>query len=83
MSTETGSPAASGESTEGSWDLSDLIDLESAGLEAAGSLTGDDSLKNEGKVDRAAGETKQKVGDAASKVGDAVGGIADRLKRKD
>ena len=50
--------------------------------EAAGSLTGDDSLKNEGKVDRAAGETKQKVGDAASKVGDAVGGIADRLKRK-
>jgi len=51
--------------------------------EAAGSLTGDDSLKNEGKVDRAAGETKQKVGDAASKVGDAVGGIADRLKRKD
>ena len=51
--------------------------------EAAGSLTGDDSLKNEGKVDRAAGGTKQKVGDAASKVGDAVGGIADRLKRKD
>jgi uncharacterized protein YjbJ (UPF0337 family) len=50
--------------------------------EAAGSLTGDDSLKNEGKVDRAAGGAKQKVGDAADKVGDAVGGIADRLKRK-
>jgi uncharacterized protein YjbJ (UPF0337 family) len=48
--------------------------------EAAGSLTGDDSLKNEGKVDRAAGETKQKVGDAADKVGDAISGAADKVK---
>lgn len=51
--------------------------------EAAGSLTGDDSLKNEGKVDRAAGETKQKVGEAADKVGDAVGKVADKVKGKD
>ncbi len=36
--------------------------------EAAGSLTGDDSLKNEGKVDRASGSVKDKVGDAADKV---------------
>jgi len=43
--------------------------------EAAGDLTGDKELKNEGKVDRASGKTK-----------DAVGGIADKAKnvlRKD
>ena len=31
--------------------------------EAAGDLTGDQSLKNEGKVDRAAGKVKDEVGD--------------------
>jgi uncharacterized protein YjbJ (UPF0337 family) len=40
--------------------------------EAAGSITGDDSLKNEGKVDRAAGSVKDKVGDAADKAKDVV-----------
>jgi uncharacterized protein YjbJ (UPF0337 family) len=40
--------------------------------EAAGSLSGDDSLKNEGKVDRATGNVKDKVGDAGDKVKDAV-----------
>ena len=43
--------------------------------EAAGDLTGNQDLKNEGKVDRASGKTK-----------DAVGGIADKAKdllRKD
>jgi uncharacterized protein YjbJ (UPF0337 family) len=40
--------------------------------EAAGSLSGDDSLKNEGKVDRATGSVKDKVGDAGDKVKDAV-----------
>jgi uncharacterized protein YjbJ (UPF0337 family) len=40
--------------------------------EAAGSLTGDDSLKNEGKVDRATGDVKDKVGDAGDKVKDVV-----------
>ena len=49
--------------------------------EAAGSLTGDDSLKNEGKVDRAAGEGKQKLGDATDKVGDAISGAADKAKK--
>lgn len=37
--------------------------------EAAGDLTNDDSLKNEGKVDQATGSVK-----------DAVGGIADKVK---
>ena len=39
--------------------------------EAAGDLTGDKDLKNEGKVDRAAGSVKDKVGDIADKVKDA------------
>jgi uncharacterized protein YjbJ (UPF0337 family) len=40
--------------------------------EAAGSLTGDDSLKNEGKVDKASGKVKDAVGGASDKVKDAV-----------
>jgi uncharacterized protein YjbJ (UPF0337 family) len=40
--------------------------------EAAGSLTGDDDLKNEGKVDRASGTVKDKVGDASDKLKDVV-----------
>jgi uncharacterized protein YjbJ (UPF0337 family) len=40
--------------------------------EAGGDLTGDRSLKNEGKVDRASGGIKDKVGDAADKVKDVV-----------
>lgn len=40
--------------------------------EAAGALTGDDSLKNEGKVDQAAGTVKDAVGGAADKVKDVV-----------
>jgi uncharacterized protein YjbJ (UPF0337 family) len=40
--------------------------------EAAGALTGDDSLKNEGKVDQATGTVKDAVGDAADKVKDVV-----------
>ena len=38
--------------------------------EAAGDLTGDQDLKNEGKVDKAAGSVKETVGDMADKVKD-------------
>ena len=41
--------------------------------EAAGDLTGDRELKNEGKVDRATGKTKDAVGDVGEKVKDVVG----------
>jgi uncharacterized protein YjbJ (UPF0337 family) len=41
--------------------------------EAAGDLTDDQDLKNEGKVDRASGTVKDKVGDAADKAKDALG----------
>jgi uncharacterized protein YjbJ (UPF0337 family) len=47
-------------------------DLKGRAKEAAGALTDDDSLKNEGKVDRASGTVKDKVGDAADKVKDAL-----------
>ena len=40
--------------------------------EAGGALTGDDSLKNEGKVDQASGTVKDKVGDASDKIKDVV-----------
>jgi uncharacterized protein YjbJ (UPF0337 family) len=40
--------------------------------EAGGDLTGNEDLKNEGKVDRASGAIKDKVGDAADKVKDLL-----------
>ncbi|MDQ3630924.1 MAG: CsbD family protein [Actinomycetota bacterium] len=40
--------------------------------EATGTLTGDDDLKNEGKVDQASGTVKDKVGDAADKAKDVL-----------
>jgi len=47
-------------------------DLKGRTKEAAGSLTNDKSLKNEGKVDRASGKVKDAVGGTADKVKDAV-----------
>ena len=42
--------------------------------EAAGSLTGDDDLKNEGKVDRASSSIKEKAEDAVDSVKDKITG---------
>jgi uncharacterized protein YjbJ (UPF0337 family) len=42
--------------------------------EAAGSLTGDDDLKNEGKSDRAKASVKDKVDKAAEKIKGAFDG---------
>ena len=39
---------------------------------AAGDLTDDKSLKNEGRVDEASGKVKDKVGGAADKVKDTI-----------
>jgi uncharacterized protein YjbJ (UPF0337 family) len=44
---------------------------------AAGELTDDESLKNEGRVDRASGSVKDAVGGAADKVKDAIRGDKD------
>jgi uncharacterized protein YjbJ (UPF0337 family) len=40
--------------------------------EAAGDLTDDDDLENEGKIDRAGGAVKDKIDKATDKVKDAV-----------
>jgi uncharacterized protein YjbJ (UPF0337 family) len=40
--------------------------------EAGGALTGDDSLKNEGKVDQGVGSVKDAVGSVGDKVKDLV-----------
>jgi len=42
--------------------------------EAAGSLTGDDKLKNEGKADRAASSVKEKAENAVDSVKDKITG---------
>ena len=47
-------------------------DLKGRAKEAGGALTGDDSLKNEGKVDQATGTVTDKVGDASDKIKDVV-----------
>ena len=47
-------------------------DLKGRVKEAGGDLTDDDSLKNEGKIDRATGTVKDKVGDAADKAKDVL-----------
>jgi uncharacterized protein YjbJ (UPF0337 family) len=46
--------------------------------EAAGDLTGDKDLKKEGRVERTAGEAKEKVGDAVDAVKDKVKDVLDR-----
>ena len=48
--------------------------------EAAGDLTGNDDLKNEGKADRIGGEVKEKVTDAVDKVKDKVDDVVHRDK---
>lgn len=40
--------------------------------EAAGDLTDDKSLKNEGKVDKATGDVKDKVGDVSDSIKDKL-----------
>ena len=49
-----------------------LDDAKGRVKEAAGDLTNDHSLKNEGKVDKATGNVKDAVGDAGDKVKDVV-----------
>jgi uncharacterized protein YjbJ (UPF0337 family) len=48
--------------------------------EAVGSLTGDKDLQSEGKVDRRAGETKEKLGHANEKINDIVDKADDKVE---
>jgi uncharacterized protein YjbJ (UPF0337 family) len=47
-------------------------DLKGRIKQAGGDLTGDQDLKNEGKVDQATGTVKDKIGDAGDAVKDVL-----------
>ena len=47
--------------------------------QAAGDLTDDQELENEGEKDEMAGEAKDKVDDAKDKINDAVDSVRDKL----
>jgi uncharacterized protein YjbJ (UPF0337 family) len=49
--------------------------------EAAGALTDDDDLKNEGKVDKTSGKMKDVVDNVKGKVEDAIDNVRDRANR--
>jgi len=51
--------------------------------EAAGTLTGDDELKREGKADQAAGDAKEFVEDLADKAEEVVDKAADAAHKDD
>lgn len=47
-------------------------ELKGRAKEAAGDLTGDESLKREGKLDQASAASKKKIDDVADAIKDAV-----------
>jgi uncharacterized protein YjbJ (UPF0337 family) len=47
---------------------------------AAGDLTGDEEMKNEGRKDETAGKVKDAVGDVKRKADDAIDKIKDKSK---
>jgi uncharacterized protein YjbJ (UPF0337 family) len=49
--------------------------------EAAGDLTGNDKLKNEGKADQAAGDAKKIVSDVADKAEELVDKVKDAVHK--
>lgn len=57
-------------------------ELKGRGKEAAGSITGDDELKAEGKGDQASADLKQKAADVADAVKGAVDDVKDKLTGK-
>ena len=56
-------------------------DVKGRAKEAVGDLTNDKDLKNEGKVDRATGEVKEKLDDAKDWVADKVDDAKDKVNR--
>jgi uncharacterized protein YjbJ (UPF0337 family) len=56
-------------------------DLKGRAKEAAGDLTDDRDLKNEGKADRASGKAKDFVDDMKDKAEDAIDAVKDKLHR--
>ena len=56
-------------------------DLKGRVKEAAGDLTDDKDLKNEGKTDRASGKVKNAIDDVKDKAEDVVDGIKDKMHK--
>jgi len=56
-------------------------DIKGRAKEAAGDLTNDRHLKNEGKADRASGKAKEFVDDVKDKTDDAIDSVKDKLHR--
>ena len=48
--------------------------------EAAGTVTGDESLESEGKTERLAGELKEHIHHVEDKIKDVVDSVVDRVK---
>jgi len=60
--------------------MSDTFDqAKGRAKEAVGDLTDDKDLQREGKMDRVAGETKEKIGDVTDKVKDVVDDVKDKV----
>jgi uncharacterized protein YjbJ (UPF0337 family) len=55
-------------------------DLKGRAKEAAGALTGDESLKNEGRIDQAAAKVKDAVDSVKEKAADVAEKIEARLR---
>ncbi|HZN14306.1 MAG TPA: CsbD family protein [Acidimicrobiales bacterium] len=55
-------------------------DIKGRVKEAAGDLTDDDQLKNEGKADQAVGKAKEFVDDVRDKVEDGIDAVRDKLR---
>lgn len=49
--------------------------------QAAGDLTGDEQLRQEGRADETAGKVKGKLDDVKDKAADAVDAVKDKLHR--
>ena len=56
-------------------------DLKGRAKEAAGDLTDNDDLKNEGKTDRASGKAKDMVDDLKDKAEGAIDAVKDKLHK--
>ncbi len=49
--------------------------------QAAGDLTDNDRLRNEGEADEIAGDTQDAIGRGRRKVGEAIEGVGDSIKK--
>ena len=56
-------------------------DMKGRAKEAVGDLTDDQSLKNEGRADRATGKAKDVVDDIKDKADDVVDAVKDKLHK--